>query len=147
MTLVYVDTSALARAYLEDEPEHAELSWRLLRGEDPVVTSALTRVELASTAWAAARAGRVRQPELILERFDADCADDGPLALLRLDSDTCLPLACRLVGEHRLRTLDALHVAVALTTVANLAAGEPVSFLTRDKDQAAAAQAAGLSLA
>ncbi len=108
------------------------------------MTSALTRVEFASMTSAATRAGRIRHPQQILDRFDADCSDDGPLTLLRLDSDATLPLAYRLVGEHRLRTLDALHIAVALTA-ADLAA-EPVAFLTRDKDQAAAAAAAGLAV-
>ena len=48
MTLLYADTSALVRAYFEDEPDHAPLRERLLEGGEPVVTSELARVELAS---------------------------------------------------------------------------------------------------
>ncbi len=54
MTLLYADPSALARAYLADEPDHAMLREMLLAGPDQVVTSALARVELASAIRAAA---------------------------------------------------------------------------------------------
>jgi len=146
VTLIYVDTSALVRTYLEDESDHAELTARLLDSKDPVVTSALTRVEVASAVAAAVRARRIPEPALILDRFDADCADDGPLTLLALDAETCLPIAYRLTQEHRLRTLDALHLAVALTDATELAAGEPVILVTRDHEQATAAAALGLAL-
>jgi hypothetical protein len=43
--------------------------------------------------------------------------------------------------------LDAIHLAVALTEARDLAAGEPVSLVTRDKAQAAAAESLGLGLA
>ncbi len=144
MSLVYADTSALVCAYFTDEPDHALLRRRLLEGTDPVVTSELTRVELASAVTAAARGGRLRRPQVVLDRFDADCADDGPLALLRLDPQPVLEHAHRLVREHLLRTLDAIHLAVALGDAAELSAGEGVVFVTRDSAQAAAARELGL---
>lgn len=144
--LLYADTSALVRAYFPDEPDSAALRALLLEGEDPVVTSELTRVEFAGAVSAAARAGRLADARVILDRFDVDCADDGPLALLRLDPASALPLARRLVGEHRLRTLDAIHLAVALTDGVELAAGEPVDVVTRDDAQAAAATDLGLGV-
>jgi hypothetical protein len=49
-----------------------------------------------------------------------------------------------LVLEHPLRTLDAIHLAVALGDASELAAGEPVIFVTRDQVQAEAARALGL---
>lgn len=147
MTLLYADTSALVRAYFADEPDHALLRRRLLEGADPVVTSDLTRVELASAVYAAARSGRLRRPQIVLDRFDADCADEGPLALLRLDPEPVLGRAHRLVREHPLRTLDAIHLAVALGDAMELAAGEPVVFVTRDSVQAEAARALGLGTA
>jgi predicted nucleic acid-binding protein len=146
MTLLYADTSALVRAYFVDEPDHERLRTRLIDGDEPVVTSELTRIEFASAVWAASRGGRLRDAQLVLDRFDGDCSDDGPLTLLRLDPESCVPLAYRLVGEHRLRTLDALHVAVALTDATELAAGEPVTLVTRDQAQAAAADALGLAV-
>jgi predicted nucleic acid-binding protein len=147
LSLLYADTSALVRAYFADEVDHSLLNRRLLQGTDPVVTSELARVELASAVAAAARGGRLRRPRIVLDRFDADCADDGPLALLRLDPLPILERAHTLVLEHPLRTPDAIHLAVALGDAAELAAGEPVIFVTRDQVQAEAARALGLETA
>lgn len=146
MSLLYADTSALIRAYFTDEPDHAELRGLLLEGDEPVVTSELARVELASAVRAAARAGRLRRWRALLFRFDADCQEEGPIALLRLRAEAVLPTAHRLVLDHRLRTLDALHLAVALEECPALAGGEEVVFVTRDDDQSAAARALGFTL-
>jgi predicted nucleic acid-binding protein len=143
----YADTSALVAAYLSQEPDHAELRALLLDGDLPVVTSELTRIEFASAVAAAGRAGRLRRPRLLLERFDADCRDGGPLTLLALATAVALPLARQLVREHPVRTLDAIHLAVALTDGRELAADDPVVLVTRDKVQAAAADSLGLVLA
>lgn len=144
MTLYYVDTSAVIRAYLADEADHEPLHRLLFEGTEPVVTSELTRVEFASTIAAAHRANRVSDPGPLLDAFDADC--DDVITMLVLDPDTVLPLARRLVTEHSLRTLDALHLAVASTAAAQLAAGEPVCMVTRDQRQGAAATALGLAV-
>ena len=146
MSVFYADTSAVIRAYFADEPDHEPLRHLLLEGSDPVVTSELTRVEFASAVTAAYRAHRVTQPNAVLGRFDADCGDDGALTLLRLNPRTALPLARQLVIDQRLRTLDAIHLAVALTEATTLAAGEPVTLVTRDQRQAAAATAQGLTV-
>lgn len=146
MSLVYADTSALARAYLADEPEHAELRTWLLEGKDLVVTSELARVELASAIGAAAAARRLDRVDGLLARIDANFGDDGPVTLLRLRPETVLPAALGLVLKHRLRTLDALHLAVALEECPALAADDVVVFVTRNRDQAAAARATGFSV-
>jgi predicted nucleic acid-binding protein len=166
VTLLYADTSAVVRAYFADEQDHATLRKLLLSGPDPVVTSELTRVEFASAVTAATRAPRLgpstrphdragpptpiavpaQTRSRLLHRFDLDCGTNGPFTLLRLDSAEVLPVARRLVTHQQVRTLDALHIAVALTDAAALAAGEPVVLVTRDKQQAAAAQAVGLSV-
>jgi hypothetical protein len=78
--------------------------------------------------------------------FDLDCGDDGPFTLLRLDPRVVLPMARQLVGQQALRTLDAIHLAVALTDAAALTDGEPVVLVTRDEQQAAAARALGLGV-
>lgn len=146
MTVLYADTSVLVRAYFVDEPAHESLRRLLLEGTDPVVTSELARVELASAVAAAARAGRLADTRVMLDRFDADCSDEGPLTLLRLDPENALPLAHRLVGERRLSTLDAIHLAVALNDALPLAAGDPLLFVTCERQQADAAAASGLAV-
>ena len=55
-------------------------------------------------------------------------------------------VARALVAQHPLRSLDAVHLAVARTTAAELAAGEPVVLVTRDHRQAAAAEALGMAV-
>jgi predicted nucleic acid-binding protein len=53
-------------------------------------------------------------------------------------------VARQIVLDHPVRTLDAIHLAVATTTAAELAAGDTVEFVTRDSRQADAAKALGL---
>jgi len=144
VSLLYADTSALVHAYFADEPDHAALRARLLDGDEAVVTSELTRLEFASAVSAAARTGRMQKYRLFLDRFDADCGKDGPIALIRLDPEGVFPLAYRLLTEHDLRTLDALHLAVATTSATALAGADSVVLVTRDGRQAAAAAAMGL---
>jgi len=144
VSVLYADTSALVRAYLADEPDHAELAELLLSSDRAVVTSELTRLELASAVHSAARARRLSRPQVVLDRFDADCGEDGPLVLLRFDPALVLARAHGLIGRFPVRTLDALHLAVALTGAAELAAGEPVVLVSRDSAQQKAAAALGL---
>jgi predicted nucleic acid-binding protein len=147
VSVLYADTSALVRAYFADEPEHAKLRALLLEGDEAVVSSELTRLEFASAVSAAAGAGRLRKSRLFLDRFDADCSSEGPIALLRLDAERVFPLAYRLLTEHDLRTLDALHLAVASISATALAGGDSVVLVTRDDHQAAAATTMGLATA
>jgi len=51
--VLYADTSAVVGAYLADEVEHAHLKDLLLSQNYIVLTSELTRVELASAVTAA----------------------------------------------------------------------------------------------
>jgi uncharacterized protein len=146
LSILYADTSALVRAYFADEPEHETLRKLLIEGDQPVVASELARIEFASAVASAFRSGRLAQADRVRARFDADCGDDGVITLLRLDPTDTFELAYQLVASHELRTLDAIHVAVALTDVTTLAAGEPVAFVTRDQRQAAAATAHGLEV-
>lgn len=146
MSILYVDTSALMRVYFADEPEHDELSRLVLDGEDPVVTSELTQGELASAATVAARTGRLSDPQIVVEGFESDCEAEGPLTLLSLDLETALSTAQRVVIQHRVRTLDAIHLAVAINDAAALAEDESVVFVTRDKTQAEAANALGMEV-
>ena len=146
MTVLYADTSAVFRAYFRSEAGHAELRKLLIEGADPVATSELTRVEFASAVAAARRAGKIRETRSLLDRFEVDCAVDGSINLLHLDPPVVLPMARRIVTEHAVRTLDAIHLAVALIDATALAAGDPVVLVTRDKQQAEAARALGLSV-
>lgn len=146
MSVLYADPSALVRAYLSDEPEHQELRAMLLEGTHKVVTSEVSRVEHASAIHAAARAGRIANPRGSLDRFDLDIGDEGRVNMLVLRPGPILRLAYDLVSAHRLRTLDAIHLAVALEDGRTAAVGEDLAFVTRDEDQATAARELGLTV-
>lgn len=143
MSTLYADTSALARVYLGDEPEWESLEVLLFETDAFVATSELSSVELTRAVAAAERARRIGSAELLLETIDQDLGT--VIELVRLRPETVLPAARRVVLEHRVRTLDALHLAVALELRDNAGVSDVV-FVTRDVDQAAAATALGFPL-
>ncbi len=145
MSLLYADSSALARAYFSDEKDHAVLRTMLLEGNEPVVTSEIARIELASAVRAASGRHLARVRDL-LARIDSDFAEGGRIGPIDLRSEIILPAAYRLVVEHGLRTLDAIHLAVCVEDCPAFAGDSPIAFVTRDLDQAAAARALGLDV-
>lgn len=146
MTLLYADTSALVRAYLADEAGHDELRALLLNGTHPVVTSEIARIELGSAVESAARAGRIRAGDRLSDRIAADTSENGVIFLAELRPRAIVPRAYDLVRTYRLRTLDAIHLAVALEDAPAFAGSEEVVLVTRDADQAAAARSLGLAV-
>ncbi len=143
MGVHYADTSALARLYLRDEPESDMLIELLLVSSESVITSELARTELARAVKSAERAGRLRDAAPALERIDAHLGTK--IALIEFRSETILPGARDLVLQHRLNTLDAIHLAVAIEESETL--GEPIIFVTRDDEQSIAALELGLEVA
>jgi len=135
---VYVDTSALARAYFGDEPEHHRLYARLFESRESVVTASLAVVELARAVNAKRRSGRPVDLDAIADHCWLN------VSTLALEETRHLPAARDLVLRHPLGTLDAVHVAVALEVQAEV--GPPLTFLTRDPAQARAAAAEGLAV-
>jgi predicted nucleic acid-binding protein len=123
--ILYVETSAAAKL-LVDEPASSQLAARLddaVAQDDAVLSSMLleaelrrlaVRVDLAQTA--------VTQ---LLERFDL------------VETDRSLYREAGLLPGRHLRSLDALHLAVALRVGAD-------AIVTYDHRQADAADAAGL---
>lgn len=67
-------------------------------------------------------------------------------ALLALRPPGVFERAYRLVLDHRLPTLDALHLAVALEECPRLAGDDDIVLVGRDEQQAAAATAVGLTV-
>lgn len=146
MSVLYADSSALIRAYFEDEDDHNALRGLLLESGETVVSSEVARIELASAVRRAARARRIRDGDALERRIEVGYDQGGPLILIELDARATLPVAHRLVRRHRLRTLDAIHLAVALEDAPAFAGSEEVVLVTRDADQAAAARALGLAV-
>jgi predicted nucleic acid-binding protein len=145
VTVLYADTSAVVGAYLADEPDHAELRKLLIDGDHRVLTSELTRLEFASAVTAAKRNGRIPDARAFLAQFDEDAR--SVLGVIPFEPRRIFAAARRLVTDHYpVRTLDAIHIAVAMHDAAELTGGEPVTFVTRDERQADAAKANGFEV-
>jgi len=110
------------------------------------VTSELARVELASAVQAAVRARRILNGERLHDRIDADTGEHGRIFLAAFRPRAIVPYARDLVRRYRLRTLDAIHLAVAVEDAPLYAGSDDIVLVTRDADQAAAARSLGLAV-
>src|SRR3989449_11662725 len=110
-------------AYSAGEDEHMGLRSFLLGEREPVVTSEIARLELASAVRSAYSAGRVARSSDLLGRIEGDLAEDGAISPIDLRADVIIPTAYRYVVEHRLRPLDAIHLAVCVEDCSSLAGG------------------------
>lgn len=134
----------VVRALLPDEVGNVEAA-ELVFGDTPCVTSAISLVEVSGALAAARRAERLDERTLARLLPTPTGLPGANIAVLALDPVPTLVRARELVIDHRLRALDAIHLAVADLDARRLA--EPdldLHFATRDADQAAAARALGL---
>ncbi|MGQ0779427.1 MAG: type II toxin-antitoxin system VapC family toxin [Pseudonocardiales bacterium] len=142
--LVYVDSSVLARAYLPDEPGHAEAAVLLSGTDHLLVTATWTLVEVTSVLVRATRVGRHGDIDALLAVLAADTGEDGTVTLLRADPEHVERRAVEIVRDHGLRSLDAMHLAVAtLAAVPLLDPGESLGLASRDGAQRRAGIALG----
>jgi len=138
--MIYVDTSALVKRYISEAGSDTFDAFFLDRA--PLAISRLTIVEMRC-ALARRRRSRQISAELeaqVLEAFRLDM-QDGALAVSSFLEDD-LTLAYHLMDEVAdlpLRTLDALHLAVARRHAIP-------GFSTADRKQAEAAQELGFAL-
>ncbi len=136
----YFDTSALVKRYVDEAGRRAVL--RLLRGHD-VVTSAIVPIELRSALRRRVSDGTLdeqRVPEIV-KRV---ATERGFWALIEVSSNV-LTAAEMLVATHRLRALDAIHVASAQLFAGRIAVPE-LLFVSADARQTAAAAAVGMTI-
>ncbi|MDE2282465.1 MAG: type II toxin-antitoxin system VapC family toxin [Actinomycetales bacterium] len=124
--MIYIDTSALVKL-LFDEPESKALTdWLTQNAEKPKVSSDLSTVELLRTC----------------QRIDGSIVDD---ARRLLDGVDLVPIDHMIVEQaanlvpRELRSLDAIHLASALSLIEDLTA-----FLAYDTRLCIAAEQAGL---
>lgn len=124
--MIYLDTSALLKLLFEETESDALAGWISERVGTPLVSSELAKVE-------ATRAVR---------RLDAEVVPAARALLSQLD---LIPLQGGLlddagqVGDPLLRTLDAIHLASALSIRDDLAA-----FVSYDQRLLTVAEAAGI---
>jgi predicted nucleic acid-binding protein len=135
---VYCDTSAMARRYVREAGRDALMK---LLSKQRVVSSVLMPAELHS-----AFARRVREGSLAtiaLPQLFSRVAADSRRWTLVAPTREVLEEMDGLLELHPLRTLDALHVASARVFERRL--GSPVTFVSADARQAAAAARTGLA--
>ena len=138
--MIYVDTSALVKRYLQEPGSDAFDTFFLAQA--PLYISRLTVIELRCALARRRRAKQVSRDleTRVQEAFRLDM-QDGALIVASFNDDH-LTLAYHLmdeVGAIPLRTLDALHLAVARHIIAT-------GFSTADKNQADAARKLGFAL-
>lgn len=135
---VYVDTSVLGAYYCPENLSAA--AERAITALDALVISPLTEVEFVSLVMRKRRAGDFtpRKANKIMETFRAHVAD-GYYTKIKIESEH-FHVARDLIAtnKHGLRTLDALHLA--------LAQANALALLTADRSLAAAAKAAGVAV-
>jgi uncharacterized protein len=144
--LIYVDSSVLARAYLHDERGHHEAR-ALVEGPAFLVTSSLTVIEVTSALMRATQAGRAADVDVLLERFEFEISSDGPVTLISGDQMMLETTALQIARTYAIRTLDALHLAVADLSARPLAGDdEQLAFASRHDTQREAAAQLGFVL-
>ena len=138
--MVYVDTSALIKRYITEANSDEFDAFFMAR--TPLAISRLTLVELRC---ALARRRRNNEITALLETQAMDEVrtdiQDGALIVHPINDDQVVH-ALHLIDQIAplpLRTLDALHLSAAIRIDAH-------KFATADKNQAAAAQALGMTI-
>jgi len=107
--VIYFDTSALVKLVFDETESAALAEWLTIRAEVPKVSSDLSTIELLR-ACRRVDAGAVENANLLL----------GGIDLLPVDR-SIIEKAATLVPTE-LRSLDAIHLASALSVKANLTA-------------------------
>jgi predicted nucleic acid-binding protein len=144
--IAFVDSSVLVRAYLRDEPNHDAAYAAVFAGEQPMLASELALLECDAAFRRGVRGGRITPAigDALCELLTADLGDDGPVTTLRSDLGRILDRAREIVRDQPVRSLDALHLAVADVDGRRVAGGTGLTFVTADRAQADAATALGL---
>jgi predicted nucleic acid-binding protein len=137
---IYLDSSALVKLYLP-EPESESLD-SLLRGRRDLMISELSMTEVLSAVARRRREGALSLPQAYeLRNALLSDADSGSFRRLHLSAAIHREAERSLLGAESvgLRTLDALHIALALSAPA-------ASVATFDFRMRAAAEQAGLKV-
>lgn len=127
---LYVDSSAALKLYLQDEDGGGEAVAAM--GSADLVASRLTQVEVGRSLARAVRDSRLA--DRVLDSWAAVWRQHEVIELDEAIADHAIALA----AHHGLRSLDAIHLASALTL------SVPLRFATWDRRLWDAARAVGL---
>lgn len=141
MSLLFIDTSALAKRYLVEAGTPRISSLTQPAAGNVIIVADVTAVEMSSLLARRVREGTLPQPSATLLVNVFLLHTESEYVSVPLDSHV-LVQARALVGRHPLRTLDAIQLASAQR--ASTILGEPITFITSDRNLLAAASAEGL---
>ena len=145
--IAYIESSALARAYLHAEPGHQEALALLGDPQLNLITGSWTRIEVSGAlVRSTRRAGRIA--EALLRALDSDLAPDtGTVTVIDAEQAALEGLSLTIVRSTGIRSMDAWHLACARLAFDELAEpGEELGFATRDAEQAAVAREMGFTI-
>ncbi len=107
--MIYLDTSALLKLLYREDETTALLAWLHERGDEPLLTSVVGRLEVFRSVRRLGETDAERVGDLL---DGLDLVEMSPRVLLRAET----------IGEGHLRTLDAIHLASASEVAADLSA-------------------------
>ena len=139
MSIIYLDTSALLKQYIQEN--QSEAVEELLGLATGLGTSIITHTEMASAMSRATRLGAFPPAEAQAAWKDF-LTDWASLTRLKVSAQVTTR-AATLAWEYGLRGYDALHFASALVWQENLEM--PVTLATFDRELWLAAQKAGMT--
>ena len=141
MALLYLDTSALVKLYInEPGSERVEELASEYSGNSVAICS-ITQVEFAAAIWRRRRTGELdgEEVKLAIELFSARIRTEFVRYLI--DGWT-LDLASELISRHPLRGYDAVQLAGCLSLARVMP--DPPTFVCADRRLLAAAESEGL---
>lgn len=137
--MLYLDTSALVKLYLEEDGRSAVTA--AVSREAIVATQELAYIETHAAFARAEREGRLTHADL--DRLRGEFERDWPSYFVIKVTQPLLEQAVKLVDSFALRAYDAVHLAAAHTL--SREAGEAVSFACFDRRLNRAAEVLGMS--
>jgi len=138
--IVYLDTSALVKAYLDEDG--SDLVLKYLRTADIVATHEIAYVEARSAYARLARDQYLTSSELVQVKADFDA--DWPRYAIVNSDPAMLRRAADMAEAFALRAYDSVHLAAA-EYIAN-GVDQPVTFLCFDRKLCQAASVLRLQL-
>jgi uncharacterized protein len=143
--IVYVDSTVVVRYYLANDPHHAEAVALIDDVDSAIVTGTWTVIEASGALVRACRNARV-DATAVLAQLDLDITE-GPITLVAEPQEEVERIALDIVRAEGIRAMDAWHIAVASLALPELTGpGDQAVFVTRDSDQAKAAERRGLAV-
>ena len=133
---VFLDTSAFAKRYVAEKGSDKVMAWCLKA--DSLVVSVICLLELISTLSRLVREKKLAKVEYRKLKGEA-MADLADVDICQITTDVQVSVVS-LLESHRLRAMDAVHVACALAV-------KPDIFISADHRQLSAARKAGLKTA